>query len=378
MSNQERPDRVHAAVRQVVGDQVGAAPPPKPWAEVVSAACGVDAKRSGAAGFRRPRVVAVAAAACLVALVAGLVVVSRDGSTDRSAAPDDALPVTQVPLSQVDSLGPGDWVVPSAAPDEVDFLWATVRANSNVVAMGDDPNRPSYVFEVTFPISRSTGPTVPIVSETEWVMTALEIGWRTRRGVGPALVAVNGPGGFDDAAEALLDGLVVVSAEGLPQPPVDPDGPMTEVASFDIDGVVYTYSVVGTPAYACVRVDEAGLGASGYCGPFTAEGDVFASFTGGGGYTYTEDSDVIRATADGAVRSDVARVEVEFIDGTTVSVEPMNTSDVFPELRFWVVVADVNVPDLRSFENLTPVAEQRAFDADDTLLNRARPADEFG
>jgi hypothetical protein len=68
--------------------------------------------------------------------------------------------------------------------------------------------------------------------------------------------------------------------------------------------------------------------------------------------------------------TDVARIEVEFINGATASVAPQNTSDQFPDVLFWAVGAVVELEPGQDPDALNQVfVEIRADDGDGALLD---------
>jgi hypothetical protein len=372
-----------ALVRQLVGEQVSQAPSPHPWPRV--AALPISVRPGREPSPPRSRVLFVAVAASFVALLGALVLL---GSRDEPDAPSDtpAHPATPapIPLADVTDVADDQWVVPTEVPGEMEFQYAMRTGDGRrSVRAGTDATPELLTIHLEPAVPAGAAPdfsTVPIeagfsevrIGGRQWAVTSDVDGWHARPLAGSPSVVVHGSGSFSADAERLLGSLQVVPTELLPYPPLNPDGPMIEVAEYEFDGERWEFTVDEVNGYYCTRITETSGGASGSCGGALSSG-VFASFAGGGGYTVEDGASVIRAEDSGVVRDDVARVEVEFIDGSVVSVEPTNPTDRFEGLRFWVVVADVRIAEGRSADNLTPVREIRAFDAADELLDTQRP-----
>jgi hypothetical protein len=332
----------------------------------------------------------VAVAASFVALLGALVLL---GSRDEPDSPSNSLPsppsVGPIPLADVTDVTDNQWVVPAEVPGEMEFQYAMRTGDGRrSVRAGTDATPELLTIHLEPAVPAGAAPefsTVPIeagfsevrIGGRRWAVTSDVDGWHARPLAGSPSVVVHGSGSFGADAERLLGSLQVVPTELLPYPPLNPDGPMIEVAAYEFDGGRWVVSVEEANGYFCSRVSHGDGGGGGAgCGGSAAPGSgVFASFVGGGGYLYLDGTSAVRAYDWGAVRDDVARVEVEFLDGSVVSVEPTNPTDRFEGLRFWVVAADVHLPEGRSADNLTPVRELRAFDAADELLDTQRPGE---
>lgn len=360
-----------ASLRRLVGEQIDMAPTAHPWESVAARIGDVEPESNPGKPNGTHRWLRVGVAASVVALFVALVVVGARSEPDALSDASVTGQTGPVALALVEEIGPDDWVVPKERPGEVEFQYAMRSDEQRSVWLGTDGQPERFVIHIGLDQQSAASAAEVMTGSQVWHVTDDVGGWRAVRATGTP-VTVHGPGRFQVDGESILASLHVVATGALPFAPLDFDGPMTEVAVFDLDGDRYRLSVSEANGYFCTKVLSSAGGGGGCGGPLTQ--GVFASFAGGGGYSHEFGSRSITAEDSGIVSNDVDRVEVEFIDGTVVSVPATNDTGRFEEYRFWIAVADVQLPDGQSAEDVVPVRELRAFDASGALLDTARPS----
>jgi hypothetical protein len=293
------------------------------------------------------------AAAVLVLIAGGVLVLGAR----RVAAP----PVS-TPLSDVTTLQPDEWVVATALPDGQEWLYGldSIEADSTRTSAYGTLQPGNSIERLTIHVGRVQPATLLAdtveISGTTWMVDDTE-GWHAVRDLGDVGVEVYGSGPFDDTSRDILAKLVVAAEADLPSPPLGRETDTVEVASYELDGVVHTLRVQESNGFWCHWTGTS-AGTSGGCGDDT---DPAAILTIDGGSFAIADGattgDVERA---GSVSPQVARVEVQFTDGTVVSVFPEDLSGQF-DRKFWIVAATVS-------QEFVANGEVRAYDQADQLL----------
>jgi hypothetical protein len=328
------------------------------------------------AQFRRRSWVGVAAAVMLVGLMGVLIGVVANRERPSDTADDPAPTTAPMALGQSESLSSSEWVVASVLPDGVEYLYplAYEGAGSKTVWYGmRRTDGSSEQLRVSAGLQEPLGTSEPVdIDGDTWTVSQPETGgWNAARPVGADVVSVSGPGRFDDTARAVLAGLVVIPESALPSEPLGSRDRAIEVATTDFDGVRHSLAVQESNGFACTWVSSADGSSSGGCGSFM-DPSALLEITGGFS-SQVEDSDVIEVASGGAVTTDAARVDVEFVDGTIVSATPSDLSGR-QDQNFWIVVANVG-PDASTGRVPTgqPVKEARAYRADGQLIATATP-----
>lgn len=363
-------------LRRLVTEQVESRPPAPEWS-TLGGVSKPDRRR------RRP-VVGVAVAASIAGLIVGLIVLDgRRPDAERSVATahiDPAPEVAQRVLADVEQVAPDAFVVPAERPGSVEFQYA-IRTpgpedgmTTRTVRAGNEQNPEALVVHVDVG-DRPPAFADPVdVGGREWLVSDGPGGWSAFTTVGESDISVYGSGRFFDEERSVLAELRVLPATSLQHPPLDPTASMIEVASSGSGGERGALQVQISNGYVCSRTMFSS-GSSGSCGSRLVERavSVFAEPPSGGNYDWVEGADVVAAAVSGIVYAEVASVDVEFTDGTTMSVAPVDESGTFDELRFWVLSAEVGVEPALAAAGADVVREVRAYDRDGELLEIARP-----
>lgn len=363
-------DPVEALLRRVAAEQIADAPAPRGWSTLSDRR--VDARDSN----RRPIVLAIAASLIAV-LIGGLVLVTRHGDDEVPAAPPTS-PTTSPPmLSEVGLLSDDAWVVLGLLPEGDEYTYAMRNGEERTVNYGDRTDPEQHRISIVRRELDTGADQVLAVDGRDWYVEEDPTGWSAMAVVGDRVVQVLGNREFFEGAGGdVIRNLRVVSTADLPFPPLDPEGPMTPVAGFEADGFDVEMRANGSNGYFCTALVE-GEGSSVGCGqPVDVSGPIANVVTSGSvstlyGVTTT------RFLLGGIASPDVATVEVELVDGRTVSAVPTDSSGTF-DVRFWVVGGEVDLTAPGGSEAATSELEDlivdiRSLDADGTLLTTSIP-----
>ncbi len=273
-------------------------------------------------------------------------------------------------LSEVDAIAAGEWLWPTVLPDDFDFQYA----NRNNNPSGD---LKSVQFGATGSLAGQfglwVGPDAPSddgrtveVAGRDWTITSSAGQARGTTAVGDRYVDIGGPVS-ETALIAVIDGLALVSEAQLPSTPLSYEDVMTDVGEFDINGEQVVMSVDESNGWFCTGTRSSTDGGGGcvtYFDPAQTISRYHASSVG-----LIESTSQLQMSTRGMASTDVARIDVEFINGATSSVVPQNTSGQFPGVRFWTVGAVVDVEPGQDPDAVNVVfVEIRAYDANGTLL----------
>lgn len=337
---------------------------------------------------RRTRLWAIAAAAAtMIGLVAGLVLIAGRDTGDEPAPA--TVPTPKGPsLGDVDDVGAGAWVYPSVLPAGVEYAYPSRDPGSSTsrsISFVDAANSLIYVVTVDpagWDQARTGDVTAEELAGHPWQIRSVDDVWFATRHLDSTTVRLSTPVEFDDDARAFIEGLVVIDEADLPTPALDFDGDFVEVARYDgADGIAAAVRVSESNGYFCVKTyDGFGGGGGGGCVFSLSSGEVLSGVSIATGPT--REGDGVRVDVASLARADVARVEVEFVDGAVVSTAPTDLSGRF-DVGFWIVAADVDVDvDVGLSEPHpppggidTPVAEIRAFDSTGAILDTYDPAE---
>ncbi len=330
---------------------------------------------------RRSQLLLVAAASALVAGTAGLVWVqnsrSEPASTSQQPAvppADGSLPAVSPPamlLSGVEAVAGDEWLWPTVLPDGFEFQYADRNNNpSGDLKSVQFGTTGSLTGQLSFWISPDTpssegGQSVEVAGRN-WTISTSAGQARGTAAIGDRFVDVGGPVSQSDLL-AVIDGLALVSEDQLPAAPLSYDDAMTDVGEFDVNGEQVVMSVDESNGWFCtqIRTDtESGGGCVTYFDPAETISRYHGFSTG-----FDETTSQLQMGTRGMASTDVARIDVEFINGAVASVVPQNTSGEFPDVRFWTVGAVVDLQPGQDPNAVNDVfIEIRAYDADGTLI----------
>lgn len=335
-------------------------------------------QRSMTRSSRQGRGLMVAAAAVLTVGAVGLIATRRADAPAPATPPPSTQPAASRLLAGAVELSPSDWVTATVLPDGVEWLFADRRwyigdgqEDNRAIAYGhrvSDGTGEELWIEVGATAATSSSSVVDAAG-IEWELDERTPGWwSATRSVGDTTVNVRGQGIVD---AALLAGLIVVDEMDLPHDPLGGPDEATEVARATLDDAVYAYGVQESNDYYCNWLDDGTGAGSGGCGGFIQPD---AAITIDGGSTeQIAGADIVTAVRAGSVLADAERVEVDFADGTTLTVEPTDLSGQF-DRRFWVAAATISTESLIGIPVTgETVGEVRAYDTNDNLLGTTRP-----
>ncbi|MEO6652399.1 MAG: hypothetical protein ABIP17_07075 [Ilumatobacteraceae bacterium] len=327
----------------------------------------------------RIRWLSVAAAVLVVAAMGSMALFARSDPDPFAALEVDLSGAT--PLAGAERVEPSDWVVAAELPDGVGWLYADTDdeapsltgESERAVWYGDSPladARDRYRVSVGGRSLSSGGDAIDI-DGTAWTISPYELNrWIATRPVGPSFVAVSGPGVFDVVDRDLIASLVVVPESGLPATPLGPVDQSVVVAQTELGETSYTLAAQESNGFWCFAgrsTNEFGYG----CGTAIDPADPITIETGSTTSLYS--ADTVKAVRGGTVATQVARVDVEFVDGTIVSVTPTDLSAQF-DRRFWIAAADIDTQTQPgSLVTVETVVEVRAYDNDGRLLAAKSP-----
>lgn len=327
----------------------------------------------------------LSAAAAVALLAAGVIGVMQigggnpddlrdDGTATQPDVPDgDA--VLPRPLDAVDSLADDEWVIPTLLPDGFEFQYAaetsTRSERSQMVLYGVGASQGNQLILSASEQQSAMAGKALVVDGIEWTIST-EPGPRlASRRIGDAAIAIGGLSSIDDDVKDVLAGLVVVTDAGLPEPPIVFNDAMTEVGTFEADGRELTVTADGSNGWFCTAL-VAGSGWGGGCASFFDPAGHLAEYHSGGSESVDGASEML-TNVSGFSSVETDRVEVEWIDGTVTSVEPRNTSDRFPDVRFWATGTTIGLAPGRSPDSMNEtVVEVRAYDVEGVLLATSR------
>ncbi len=330
---------------------------------------------------RRPRLLLVAAASALVAGTAGLVWVQNTRSeptstTQQPTSPpaDQSLPAVSPPavsLSAVGEIATDQWLWPTAVPNGYEFQFA------------DRNNHPTGDLQwinfgtkgsLTGQLSLLVGPDDPSsdkgklveMAGRNWTVTTSPGRARGTAAIGDRFVDVGGPVSETELL-TIIDGLTLVAETQLPAAPLTYRNIMTDVGEFDVNGEQATMSVDESNGWYCTATRTAGVGGGGCATYF--DPTMTISRYHSASFGVAESTSQLQMSTQGMASTDVARIDVEFINGVTSSVVPQNTSDRFPDVLFWTVGAIAALEPGQDPDAVNEVlVEIRAYSADGTLL----------
>lgn len=329
---------------------------------------------------RNRRWPAVAAAAILVIGAVGLI--AYTGRSAPRAPIDEPVaatpePSSPRPLATAGDLASSDWVIATALPEGLEFLYARrdgavrgpdqpTRVIAYGVPRGDGTDEELWV-EIDGP-GGGTPDESWTVGDVVWAIDGPDGDWwSASASIGDTDLQVRGSGEF----EQVLAGLAVVDESALPFTPLGNPDDAVAVAETSLDGDTYTYSVQESGRYKCDWVTSPS-GTGGGCGSIVQH-DAVVTIDGGVMIETETRTGTVDAVRSGSVSAAVASVEVVFADGTIVTVRPADLSGT-SDRRFWIAAARISTTSPAGAAVIDEsVAEVRAYDRAGTLIGTAVP-----
>jgi hypothetical protein len=335
-------------------------------------------------------VVWVAAAVIVLGGVGGMIALASDPNSPDSQAPIETNPLRPAPATTpkaeettnsavADTTGPSvpdfdavaapdpgqltsdSWLLPTWLPDDYELVYA-ISADAGL-------NRSTRTLNYENSTGDSIGLTVTATPAEQppqpWTRQAIENGYEASAHSASSWATIHAS--HIDATDfnRLIAETRVGTIEDVPDdllityPNPAPGDP---VATYDADGVTVALYADGINGYYCLQ------GAIGVCPQTIPDGEIMTSH-GGGASAGVTGSTTVTSTATGIVSSIVDRVEVEFIDGQRISVQPTDLTGRYDE-RFWIVTIDIELDEPQQFGDTTDtVRTVTAYDRNGTILH---------
>lgn len=365
-SNDATPTAVQ--MRQLVADLIDESPMPTPWDDIGTDA--VSSARDLQPHRRRPVLVGAIAASMVGLLIVGLVAMNRSQPSD-TASQETVSPGSGA-LADADDLSSSEWVVIGAPSAEMSYQYSMVGSvldGSRRTVYGSSNEGSGLTIVVGPHVETLVGETI-IVDGRTWFVSDTDGGWTAAREVGSTTVSVSGFGQFDTDARTVLGKLSVVAQVDLPFAPLGVDSELVDVAVYQVDGTVLTLAAQEANGYYCIWTLDAD-GRGGSCGYRFDPAEVVSPADLVVGVNAPNGASSAQVHAGGIVSADVARVEVEFANGETVSVNPTDLSGQL-DTRFWIAAIAVPYSDEDSLAGFDRrVLEVRAYNSSDELIATA-------
>lgn len=359
--------------------------------DVDSVMAGTPRNRPETITARQPRrtIAKVAAVAIALAGVGGIIALTATHDSPATQAPIETSPApvslpdvsTPVATTQADTTRPAGtvpefdaatavdpaelsddtWLIPGWLPDDYELVVALDHRGEPVAGAQAMTFRNSSGDSIAFAVTSSPAQQTP----QPWTRRTIGDGYEASArfdSIGATihasridaasfnkLVAETRVGTLDDVPE---DALIT-----FPDP--DPGEP---VATYDADGVTVALYAQGVNGYYCLE------GVIGVCSQRIPDGEIMTSH-GGGATAGVTGSTTVTSTATGIVDASVDRIEVEFIDGQRISVQPTDLTGRYDE-RFWLVRTDIELDEPQRFgESIDTVSTVTAYDSDGNILH---------
>ena len=293
--------------------------------------------------------VTVAAALLVVALLVGLVL--RVGNGSHSTPVDQPVSTAQLPVATnvptVEYPSGQTWFVPATLPagwvfdraEDRGDLGQNLRYRSNL-AYPSDIQEPAITIDSGNPYPTPTSPNREVdINGVIWKVTDVDastpLTWWSGTVDGVQL-GISSAGVDDTTMRQVLGSLAQQDAASLPRPPIPigvPTSTAVEVATatqngsrrqlfVDTDGVSFVFTSDGASG-SSVRLGSKEFVVSGAMGPPPS---------------LVSDGQEAESLIWGLVRSDVASIDVELIDGRVVTAHPQDVSGKFIENFFFVAI----------------------------------------
>jgi len=274
--------------------------------------------------------------------------IDRQGDVDRRLSEIES----SLPIPDLDALQGGDWLVATWLPPGYDFAYAQGLVDSSRSVVYRNGTTGERLL-----LSVRPGDAVGLPDTDGWDLDVDANGVGSARlqtdgvaiGVTPQIdprdTALDAASQLDtDVLVRLVEGLSTEPEASLPTPVLrmDPTRTVTGssvVATLTFKGLPIELRAQGTNGYYCL---ESGFGSS--CPiRFDAMMDVMSKH-GGGGAGAIDGEPTMDVTSYGIARPDVARIEFEFADGTTMAAVPEDLSGTF-DVRFWLIAEQIELDD---------------------------------
>lgn len=338
MTITEHPE-LDQTIRRSVDARITQASPQPTWSDVVE-----HRQLTRSAEARHPnRWLLVAAASAIVAVgVGGLVVLERNEPTPPAASSvekvvnsglvDTELIVSDParPLDATDQLGPGEWVVPTRMVAGYDLQYSVGNFPAAKVSYFGQATETDDQIAIAVLDAAALDPMASAerslnVMGAIWGINARNGYWSASRRLGPTYLTVSGPGLDDRTGTELLESLRVVDLDNTTLDVLSPRPGGDLVADYEEDGATTTLSIEQAGNWYCSTVEARdGSLAVGCATPFVASQIISDNLAKG--FTHSDDNGTTIAYAAGIISTDVARVDIQFIDGSVISVSPANLS----------------------------------------------------
>lgn len=318
-----------------------------------------------------------AAAAMLVVVGIGGLVLTTSTTDEEPASTsplksEQSTPVAADPtnLATVTQIAMDEWLIPSNPPADTGFLFADLAqpAGSRTVRYGYEDGTTTLTITIdTQLLDEVTGTTLN-VDGVDWNLTKQPESWDATRRVGDSVVRVSSSSLDSAEREGVLADLHLVETADLPLEPLDLDMVQNDgrdVASFTISNETLTMRVTSQNNHYCVQ-RYIGAAAAGGCGDRLDPATDLASGLQQGSAT-SDDAQALILEAAGIVAPDVTRIEVDFINGETVTTTPTDHSGTFAA-RFWIAGARMELDGNQNLSVPYAISEVRGFDSDGNLL----------
>ncbi len=383
MNITEHPE-LDQTIRRSVDLRITQASPPPTWSEVVE-----GRQLARAAEVKDPnRWLLAAAASAIVAVgVGGLVVLERNEPTPPAASPveqvaNSGLVDTELIgseparlLNATDQLGPGEWVVPTRMVNGYDLQYSVANFVAAKVSYFGQSTDTDDQIAVAVLDAAALDPMASAerslnVMGADWGIEPSNGYWSASRRLGSTFLTVSGPGLDDRTGTELLESLRIVDLDNTTLDLLSPGLGGDLVADYEEDGATTTLSIRQAGNWYCSTVD-AGDGnlAAGCATPFVPAQIISDNLAKG--FTHPDDNGTTIAYAAGIVSTNVAQVDIEFVDGSIISVSPVNLSSDRAN-NYFVVRADlpgVDAPASDQTESL--IVQISALDDTGTVIATA-------
>ncbi len=342
------------AIRSVTADIVAVTPPRE---------AGPVHKVTKQSSHSSRRWIAAAAGLLLFAGVAGLLAIGNRDSTSEPASvptlePDEADPVPTLERDEPDTveinrglgaeleIDPDEWVVPSDLSKTGQLQYAAIEPGPGVRTVHYGPIGEPATLDITIDTFSTDSNGTPVdVNGIEWKETDEPGFWNAERRIGDADIRVSS-GKLDvEQGRQILSGLTVIASEELQSEPMDSnvllDDQTSPVATYTTDDQTFTMRAAQQNGYYCTFTNDGTGGGGGGCGQLFDPATSWAS-PGIAGIGHEDNTNVVTVEASGIVATDVATIEIDFINDTTVTVTPTDLIGTFP-VRFWIAGATIDL-----------------------------------
>jgi hypothetical protein len=297
---------------------------------------------------------------------------------NSSAVPGPSGPLTvesdpQPPLDTTNaidlaSLNSDSWLLATWLPDGYQIVLAIELGTPDFTAHGVTyENSDGDQIVLTFDM-RTAEPGVTAPPTRPWTSEANDDGYMATASNSSSTASISAARLNAVEFNRLFEGVTPATRDDIPSDAFLSLADVTDddiVATYDHNGFLYVMQADGVNDYYCVKA-----GGAGGC-PLWIEPDQLMTSHGGGSTAAMGGSTTITSSASGIVQPIVDRIEVEFVDGQRISVEPTDLTGRFDH-KFWIVATDIELdapydPDPGE-SSPRPVVSVTAYDRDGNVL----------